>query len=248
MRALAYITTSWDDGHPLDLRVADLLTRYALPGTFYVPATAKRATMSSAQLRSLSQSFEIGAHTLDHVVLTRASDQEAQRQIVRSRQWVEDNTGVECRMFCPPEGRYSSRHLAMIEAAGFIGLRGVELTSLDPPCRVGRLMVMSTSVQAYPHNRIAFARNAIKRARFTNLWRYVVLGCPAEWPVLAVSLLRQAVACRGVFHLWGHSWELQETGQWQRLDSALRILGEASRQVIMLTNGQICLRASSSDW
>jgi peptidoglycan/xylan/chitin deacetylase (PgdA/CDA1 family) len=247
MRALAYITTSWDDGHPLDLRVAELLARYDLPGTFYVPATARQATMSSAQLRALSQNFEIGAHTLDHVALTRASDQEAQRQIVRSRQWVEDNTGVECRMFCPPEGRFSGRHLAMIEAAGYIGLRGVELTSLDPPRRSGRLMVMSTSVQAYPHRRIAFVRNAIKRVRFTNFWRYIMLGCPSEWPVLASSLLRQAVACRGVFHLWGHSWELQETGQWQRLDSALRMLSEASQRAIMLTNGQICLRASISD-
>jgi hypothetical protein len=244
----ACITTSWDDGHPLDLRVAELLTRYALPGTFYVPMSAKRATVSSVQLRTLSRHFEIGAHTVDHVVLTRASDLEAREQIVRSRQWVEDNTGIVCRMFCPPEGRYSTRHLAMIEAAGYIGLRGVELTSLDPPRRSGRLMLMPTSVQAYTHPRISFARNAIKRGRFGNLWRYITLGRLNDWPGLAAILLRETIACGGVFHLWGHSWELQDSGQWWRLEGVLRMLGEVSQQAALLTNGEVCLRAAASDW
>ena len=34
MGRVAYITTSWDDGHPLDFRVAELLAKYGLPGTF----------------------------------------------------------------------------------------------------------------------------------------------------------------------------------------------------------------------
>jgi peptidoglycan/xylan/chitin deacetylase (PgdA/CDA1 family) len=246
MTTEACITTSWDDGHPLDLRVAELLARYALPGTFYVPASTRHATMNAAQIRSLSRGFEIGAHTLRHVVLTRAADQEAKQQIVLSRQWVEDITGIKCRMFCPPEGRYFRRHLAMIEAGGYIGMRSTELASLDPPRLCGRLMLMPTSVQAYPHRHLAITRNAIKRARFGNLWRYVRLGPRVDWSVLAGSLLRQAVACRGVFHLWGHSWELQETGQWQRLDNVLRMLGEVSQQAVLLTNGQVCLRATES--
>jgi hypothetical protein len=48
-----------------------------------------------------------------------------------------------------------------------------------------------------------------------------------------------------VFHLWGHSWELQETGQWQRLDEVLRFMSEFASQVPALTNGQICLNAAS---
>jgi hypothetical protein len=34
MKRVAYITTSWDDGHPLDLRVAELLAKYGLKDTF----------------------------------------------------------------------------------------------------------------------------------------------------------------------------------------------------------------------
>ena len=31
------VTTSWDDGDPSDLRVAELLAARKLPGTFYIP-------------------------------------------------------------------------------------------------------------------------------------------------------------------------------------------------------------------
>ena len=68
---------------------------------------------------------------------------------------------------------------------------------------------------------IPLARNSIKRAAFGNLWRFVAHGCSTQWPTLARSLLRQALTSGGVFHLWGHSWELQETGQWQRLSAAI---------------------------
>lgn len=35
----AVVTSSWDDGHPLDLRVADLLARCGVKGTYYVPGS-----------------------------------------------------------------------------------------------------------------------------------------------------------------------------------------------------------------
>src|SRR4029077_18107218 len=101
MKPAAYITTSWDDGHPLDLRIADMLAKYGLDGTFYVPRGAENDTMALDQIRKLSCAFEIGAHTLDHVVLTRATEEEAWRQIGGSKSWLEDVTGLPCLMFCP---------------------------------------------------------------------------------------------------------------------------------------------------
>jgi hypothetical protein len=236
----AYITTSWDDGHPLDLRVAELLARHALPGTFYVPRVAENGTMALDQIRELSRAFEIGAHTLDHVTLTLATEQQAWQQIIGSKCWLEDTTGLRCRMFCPPQGKYSGRHLEMARKAGYLGLRTVELASLDCPRPKAGLMLMPTSVQAYPHDPLAFCRNAIKRAAFGNLWRYIVYGHSSDWTALAGSLLSRAIEGGGVFHLWGHSWELQQTGQWQRLDEVFGMLSEFARQALLLTNGQIC--------
>jgi peptidoglycan-N-acetylglucosamine deacetylase len=235
-----YLTTSWDDGHPLDLRVADLLTKYGLRGTFYAPMRAQNGTMTVAQIRELGRGFEIGAHTLDHVTLTRAREHQAWQQIVGSKSWLEDSTGLPCPMFCPPEGKYSGRHLKMVQRAGYLGLRSVELASLDWPRPKAGLMLMPTSIQAHPHSPVVFYKNAVKRAAFGNLWRYIVHGCSTDWPALAGSLLRRAIEIGGVFHLWGHSWELQQTGQWQRLDEVLRMMRQFAHQALLLTNGQIC--------
>jgi hypothetical protein len=245
MKPTTYITTSWDDGHPLDLRVAELLTKYRIRGTFYVPKTAEHETMRAAHIRRLSSAFELGAHTLHHVVLTSATDETAWREISGSKAWLEDNTGSPCLLFCPPQGRYRARHLGMIRNAGYLGLRSCELVSLDFPRRRAGLLLMPTTLQAYPHHPFAFARNAIRRTAFGNLWRFVIHGRSTEWPTLAQSLLLHALDYGGVFHLWGHSRELQETHQWQRLDELLRFMSWFVNQALPLTNGQICQRALS---
>jgi peptidoglycan-N-acetylglucosamine deacetylase len=243
MRPATYVTTSWDDGHPSDLRVAELLAKHGVRGTFYVPMSAENNTMSAAQLRKLSAVFEIGAHTLNHVVLTSATDQQARQEIVSSKSWVEDITGVPCPMFCPPMGKYAARHLGMVRDAAYLGVRSVEMLSLDFPRRKAGLALMPTTVQAYPHARLALARNAIKRRAFENLWRLAVHGRTVDWPNLACSLLCRCLERGGVFHLWGHSWELQEMDQWQRLDDVLRLMSRFVREAAFLDNGEVCRRS-----
>lgn len=244
----ACMTTSWDDGHPLDLRVADLLARHGLRGTFYVPRMSERGTMTPSQMRELSGAFEIGAHTVGHVVLTGVADDRARAEIVDGKTWLEESTGTGCGLFCPPGGHYAERHLRMIRDAGYLGLRNTELTSLDYPRRHDGLLVMPTTVQAYPHGRgLDFVRNGLKRAAFGNLWRLLVHGRSAEWSVLAQALLRRVLAQGGVFHLWGHSWELTEPAHWERLDAVLRTMSEASRSIPSFTNGQVCWRAMPAD-
>jgi peptidoglycan-N-acetylglucosamine deacetylase len=241
MRDSAHITSSWDDGHPLDLQVAELLAKHDVRGTFYVPKRSERATMSGQQIRELGSAFELGAHTLNHVVLTRASDEFAQSEIDGGKRWLEDQSGNPCVMFCPPTGKYARRHLEMIRRSGYIGLRSVEFGSLDFPRRRAGLLVMPTTVQAYPHPFQAIARNALKRAAPGNLWRFVVHGRSMDWPTIAESLLHQAVRHGGVFHIWGHSWELQSTGQWGRLEDVLRFMSTCiGEPVSSLTNGEIC--------
>jgi peptidoglycan/xylan/chitin deacetylase (PgdA/CDA1 family) len=244
VKPATFITTSWDDGHPLDLRVAELLSKYGLRGTFYIPMIAENETMPAAQIRELSLAFEIGAHTLHHAVLTEATEQKAWQEIAGSKSWLESNTGVPCLMFCPPKGKYTNRHLEMVRKAGYLGVRNVELLSLDFPRKNRGIMLLPTTIQTYPHGSLAFAKNAVKRMALKNLLRLTTHG-RSDWPALARSLLHESLRYGGVFHLWGHSWELQETEQWHRLDEALRFISEFASQAPSLTNGQICQSASS---
>jgi len=234
----AIITTSWDDGHPLDLRLADMLADHGLRATFYVPARCDRPTMSASELRRLAERFEIGAHTLDHVALTTLPPAEAQRQITHSKRWIEDALGRPCAVFCPPLGGFGAVHIRMMREAGFAGYRTVELLSLDRPRHRAGIAEIPTSVQAYPHRLRAYFRNSLRRLAFGNMLRCFRLS-GRTWLDALRDLVRQAQQNRGVVHLWGHSWEIDEIGLWNELREALRVLREAAADMSVMTNGQL---------
>ena len=198
--------------------------------------------MHEAQVRQLGAHFEIGAHTLDHVMLTELPPAEARRQIVDSKAWVEQVTGRPCHIFCPPVGRFSAEHLPMIAEAGFTAIRTVELLSLSAPRRRAGLCILPTTLQAHPHPRQAYIRNAMKRFAIGNLLRYVRHGAGTDWQCLAASLAEEAIRGGGVFHLWGHSWEIEESAQWNQLEQVLRMLGNCIRQnrARALSNSGLC--------
>ena len=245
MRRSLYLTTSWDDGHPLDLRVAALLDKYRLTGTFYVPRSAPTGTMGPADVRELAGSFEVGAHTLDHVFLPEVDPPRARSEIVDSKAWVESVTGQPCNMFCPPLGRYGAQHLSICQEAGYLGMRTVEFLSLDRPRRHASLRIRPTTIHAYPHHAAAYVRNLAKRAALRNLWLLLLHGPCRQWINLARSLLRHAAQTGGVFHLWGHSWELESLQQWERLELLLREMTQLTSDAPCLTNGQICRQLAS---
>lgn len=246
MMPKGYITTSWDDGHPLDLRVAELLSKHGLSGTFYVPRSAERGTMNRRAMRDLSQSFEVGAHTLEHVVLTEVTAEQARQEIVGSKQWIEDVVDAPCSVFCPPKGHYTARHAGMVRQAGFLGMRSCELASVDFPRLCDGLFLLPTTVQVFPGIRVLdFVRNSVKRYTFGNLWRFVVHGRSLEWYALSRALLRHVRVNGGVFHLWGHSWEIEDAAQWRRLDAVFGLMADARGYASVLANGQICRQAAT---
>jgi peptidoglycan/xylan/chitin deacetylase (PgdA/CDA1 family) len=117
----AWLTTSWDDGHPLDFKIADMLSRFGLTGTFYIPHSAPNITMSREQIRDLGSAFEIGSHTINHVFLDGATDEQARTEIIDSKAWVQDVMGKPCPMFCPPGGKFADRDIKLIREAGYSG-------------------------------------------------------------------------------------------------------------------------------
>ena len=114
------VTTSWDDGHPSDERLADLLSRYGIAGTFYVPDrnSEDRPVLDEAAIRRLSSTFEIGGHSIDHVVLHRLPPEELARQVVGNKRWLEDVSGKPIRGFCYVRGRYNNAVTGVVRRAG----------------------------------------------------------------------------------------------------------------------------------
>ena len=233
------MTTSWDDGHPLDCRIAEMLELYGLTGTFYVPRQAETKVMCAAQLQELSKRFEIGAHTLDHVLLHNIADTEARRQMSVSRAWVEDMTGKPCKIFCFPGGKFRRKQLPVLRECGFAAARTVEMMSLGGAYTMDGLVLLPTTIQAHPHSLFTYLGNAAKRWRAKNLW-HALTQHKNDWASMAIAMLNCAKKEGSVFHLWGHSWEIEETGQWEALEHVLAAMAECKREAQCVTNGELC--------
>ncbi|MEM1210948.1 MAG: polysaccharide deacetylase family protein [Planctomycetota bacterium] len=247
-----YFTTSWDDGHPGDRRIAELLGRHGLRGTFYMPRSFKLPTIDPREIASMGEAFEVGGHTIHHVELDRVDDATAEREITDARAWVSDRTGQACRVFCPPKGRFHRRHTEMMSGAGYAGFRTVELWSVDRPrtrqtpgagrgADGGVLREMPTSVQVFPIRHSGHLRNLAKRRAVRNLGRFTRNGSNTDWLTAARRVLRSMSGRGGVFHLWGHAWEVDAIDGWADLD---RFFGEvaASREELglrVVTNGEL---------
>lgn len=198
--------------------------------------------MSESTIARLADSFEIGAHTMDHLALTTLSTDEARRQIFDSKKWVEDVTGKPCRVFCPPLGKFDASHHDMIREAGFVGYRTVEMMQVDQPRRMDGLCQMSTTLQAHPHPKLAYIKNAMKRRSVTAFRRAFSYQSGSGWVNNISSLIQMADLAKGTFQLWGHSWELDENNQWANVNQALAMMRHAidQHQLISATNATIC--------
>ena len=109
MRGRDPLTTSWDDGEPADLRLADLLEKHGIAVMFHEPSRNVRKAGRScgpSEIRCLGQHFEIGGHTRDHIMLTQLKPDLAAQQIDNNKKWLEDSLGGEVSGFADVRGHH----------------------------------------------------------------------------------------------------------------------------------------------
>ncbi len=118
-----HVVLTFDDGFVSNYtHLFPILKKYKVPATIYLNANIKDIpTLSNDQIKEMHDSglIEFGAHTMNHVNLTKVDDATATEEIVKSKQAVESIIGVPCLSFAYPYGRYEQRHTKMVENAGF---------------------------------------------------------------------------------------------------------------------------------
>lgn len=86
-------------------RIDYLYTKYNLNSH---PSDSKSLYMSWKDVESLfRKGFHIGAHTIDHPILTNESPTEAKNQIQKSISDIKKHTGITCTSFTFPNGNYT---------------------------------------------------------------------------------------------------------------------------------------------
>lgn len=224
-------TTSWDDGYMLDLKLADLLSTYGCKGTFYVCPRKQHGheMLSKSDIVSLQEKHEIGAHTLRHSRLTEISPIEAKAEIVDSKAWVEDITETHCTMFCYPYGFYNNAVKEMVHDAGYKGARTTERLQFA----IDDSFAMPTTLQVTPfpkrkiwsrwwHPLDPYGPLRVRKRELKKLG--IAKVHTHDWLSLAKALFNTAVAkpdAYPIFHLWGHSHEIEKYDMWKELEAFL---------------------------
>jgi peptidoglycan/xylan/chitin deacetylase (PgdA/CDA1 family) len=232
------VTTSWDDGDIRDLRVAELLLRYGVRGNFYVPVKPFRGlpSLNVSQMRNMSGAgLEIGAHTVDHEIMSELTPAQTAEVVTSCKRYLEDNLGVEVPMFCYPRGRYKAYTIECLRRAGYQGARTTRMlatsTHFDP-------FEMPTSSQAFPHSTVRFLRNMARAKNLPGMYDYLAhLHNEGDWVALGKKMFDRVAQDGGIWHLYGHSWELDELNLWAGLEELLSYV-EGREGFSYLTNSQ----------
>lgn len=239
MRVLPIVTTSWDDGDPKDLQIADLLRARGLGGTFYVPMVGYlgRTTLTPTDLRGLSeQGLEVGAHSVSHKNLPTLTPEQLGEEVGLCKQKLEQIIGRKVVMFCYPNGRYNREVIRRVQNAGYAGARTVRMLSISTDFYP---FEMPTTIQAYPHSTEAYLRNLARSRNASALLKYMTrLRGLASWVERGKRLFGEVLERGGIWHLYGHSWEIDELNLWSGLRE---LLDHVSHRVGVryLNNGQL---------
>jgi peptidoglycan/xylan/chitin deacetylase (PgdA/CDA1 family) len=231
-----FLTISIDDGHVADLRTADLLSKYGLQATFYIPAkNPERPVMPTAQIRELAGSFEIGAHTVNHVSLKSLPESQAWEEISGSKQWVEDTVGTPAVSFCYPMGKFNASTPGLVKKAGFQGARTCFFNLHNFPRNP---YLWGVSTHAYSHSKAIQLRHAALEGNFQGMLNFVrTYNGRTDWREQFLQGLDHIEQHGGIAHLYLHSWEIDELGQWDRLEDVFARISK--RSLTKLTNGAL---------
>lgn len=192
------IETSWDDGGVADGYLIDLLVKYRIPATFYIPANSLMGGSCLCNLKNHPDLFRLGGHTINHPLLTRIPPEQARREIFETADWIRAK-GFEPYSFCCPRGYANDEIRAWIKEAGFSENRttlvGWTRLPIDPYQKHTTVHVCTTrKEQGY-----------------------------GDWFVYAKKILDSNPE---YFHLWGHSWEIDRYNLWSDLESLLKYISE----------------------
>ncbi len=232
-----YITISVDDGHETDLRTADLLDEVGLRATFYIPATnPERPVMTKDEIRNIAGRFEVGGHTFHHRPLVGLTADESRREIVDGKAWLEDAAEGPIRTFCYPQGKFNAELARQVEAAGFACGRTCFWNMTDPPKNA---FMWGVSTQAYSHSRQIHIRHAAAERNWTGLANYArIFHGAVDWADHFTRAATHVADHGGIAHLYLHSWEIDQNGDWDKLARLLtRVRNDYA--LTSVTNGEL---------
>jgi peptidoglycan/xylan/chitin deacetylase (PgdA/CDA1 family) len=227
------LTTSWDDGTPEDVELAELLNRHGYLATFYATTGpgGSRTIDDRGLARLVELGHELGNHGRTHRRFVELSPEEIRRDIA----WGEEEIGrfgPPGPVVAPPRGAVNRGVIEILNEQGFT----VRLAPILGGRRA-RPGTMSPTAQVYPHSaRVTYLhllrRRTLPAIRFLRAWSR---SRSMRQRLLAIA--GEAAGSETSIHVWGHSEEIDRLGMWRDLELFLEAARE--RGFAASTNGDL---------
>lgn len=217
-------TLSYDDGVIQDRRLAELFRKYGAKATFNLnsgllgldrrggyPGKPELdiSTLAPEELSTVYAGHEIAGHGLYHCGLNTIGGPLGVYEISEDKRRLEGYVGRPLRMFAYPFGVYGKNTVETLRLAGYQGARTIRST--------GGFDLPANFLEWDPtchHN----------DPKLMELARQFVEN-PFPFPQL--------------FYVWGHGYEFDDNGNWDRMEGLLSFLGEYRERIWFATNGEI---------
>jgi len=204
------------------MRLAGLLEKYKIKGTFFVPAGNIGKELSQTDLILLSETHEMGSHSMMHASLTKLSEDDLLKETLFSKRCLEKCIGRDVLSFAYPNGLFNDRVIDAVKKSGYICARTMRLFTTS---RYSDMFRIGTTLEANkPPLRIMFEfiRRLYPTVRpyFNGPETYLSLT-KRDWGILAKCLFDLVHQLGGIFHLWGHSWVIDRNNDWSKLEDVL---------------------------
>ena len=212
------LTLSYDDGTVHDKRLAEIMKKYGVRGTFNINSgrMGKDRRLTQEEMVELynDDHFEVAVHGYKHYPLTSINIGSAVWDIAYDRANLENTFGKIIRGMAYANGDYNDEVVDMLQKCGIVYARTVTSTeNFDIPTDWLRL-------PATCHHRnprlMELAEEFLKPTDPNRAW-YV-------WPKL--------------FYLWGHSYEFADNDNWEIIEEFCEKVGN-NDEVWYATNIEI---------
>jgi len=205
---------------------------FRVRGTFYINSNADDMgrNLNQKQIKEMvlevgNSNHEVGSHTANHVVLTKCGN--IHEEIEKSKHELEKLTERDVISFCYPYGVYNDNIKELVKEAGYLCARIGEYTGTSLP------------KDPYEWGITLHASNRSPRTTL-KIWRQskISLKSLVDWEIRAKLLFDLVLEKGGIWHLWGHSWEIELHKDWDKLARVLQYVSNREG-ILYLENGKI---------
>ncbi|MDY4255172.1 MAG: polysaccharide deacetylase family protein [Oscillospiraceae bacterium] len=232
------VTFSFDDGVTQDVRLVELFNKYGLRCTFNLNSarlcedgelvrtsitgetvSVRHDKVRKEDVKSIYDGHEVASHTLTHPFLPHiADDDEIVRQTEEDRLRLSDLVGYEVVGFAYPGGTVNFDN------------RTAELIRTKTGIRYARTTLSSGGFDIAEGNRLFTLLPTAYHRDFPQLYE------------LADRFLSYDGDCPMLFYIWGHSYELDIDGTWERFEEFLKYI--SGRSGVFYGTNRECLAIS----